>query len=889
MTARELANSRTSSIGLAAKNPTNHSAKSSQPDTAAAALWQSLSTLLELQNQAPPLVPKPQQGNFPLSFPQQRLWFLTQLEPNSSAYNIPLAFRITGAINIPALEQSLDTIAQRHAALRTTFSVAEDGQPVQAIAPSLPSILSVVDLRVLPSPQREERARELATTEAQRPFNLNVGSLFRACLFQLRENEQLLLLCVHHIAFDGWSEGILLGELSALYNAFSTGNPSPPPELPIQYPDFADWQQQWLQGKLRQTLLDYWQGQLKDSLHPLQFPLDYPRSTTSSHRSASETLIFPQELTTALKSLSRRQGATLFATLLGAFQVLLHRYSEQEQFFICTPVANRQRQELKHLIGYFVNLLILPSNLSGNPSFSELLGRVRQQVSGALAHQDLPVQELVSHLGLSQIRLSQVMFVLQNTPKQHLKLGDLTAMPVEIEGGTADFDLFLSMVESEGTLTGVLKYDADLCDRTTIIRLLDRYRLLLEQIVANPEQPLAALLPLSETEREQLSVKKRNGLIQDTSSNQPRTYIAPRNSRERQLVSIWEQVLGIQPIGISDNFFALGGQSLLAMSLFVEIEKAFGKTLPLATLLQAPTIEQLAPLLRQEEESTSSFSSLVPIQPSGSKPPFFCVHGVLGNVLKFLDIANYLNPDQPFYGLQAKGLDGKCAPHSRIEAMAACYIQEMRSRQPEGPYFLGGYSMGGIVAYEMAQQLHAQGQKVALLVLFDTFGANCFERLTFREQHYLQYLLKLGWSESLHEELRQLYRRKLEKFACQVFLKLGRPLSHNLQRSFISQANKQAQRQYKPRVYPGRITLFRASEPPCFSFVDMPTHEDWHRRDPEHGWGSLAGGGLDIRNVPGHHHSMFKEPHLREIAQTLQVCLDEAQIEASHPCVSSSH
>ncbi len=885
MTAREIANS----SKLVEKNLTNPPTKSSQPDTSATALWQSLRTLLELQNQAPPLVPKPQQGNFPLSFPQQRLWFLTQLEPNSSAYNIPLAFRIVGAINLPALEQSLDAIAQRHAALRTTFLVAEDGQPVQAIAPSLPSILSVVDLRVLPSPQREERARELATTEAQRPFNLNAGSLFRACLFQLREDEQLLLLCVHHIAFDGWSEGILLGELSALYNAFSTGNPSPLPELPIQYPDFADWQQQWLQGKLSQTLLDYWQGQLQDSLHPLQFPVDCPRSNASSHRSASETLIFPQKLTTALKSLSRRQGATLFATLLGAFQVLLHRYSEQEQFFICTPVANRQRQELKNLVGYFVNLLILPSHLSGNPSFLELLGRVRQQVSGALAHQDLPVQQLVSHLGLSQIRLSQVMFVLQNTPKQHLKLGDLTTTSVEIEGGTADFDLFLSMVESEGTLTGVLKYDADLCDRTTIIRLLDRYRLLLEQIVANPEQPLSALLPLSETEREQLSVKRRNGLMGEAASNQPRPYLAPRNARERQLTTIWEQVLGLQPIGVTDNFFELGGQSLLAMSLFVEIEKVFGKTLPLATLLQAPTIEQLANLLSQAGESTTTSSStLVPIQPSGSKPPFFCVHGVLGNVLKFLDIANYLNPDQPFYGLQAKGLDGKCAPHSCIEAMAAHYIQEMRSRQPEGPYFLGGYSMGGIVAFEMAQQLHAQGQRVALLVLFDTFGANCFERLTFREQHYLQYLLKLGWSESLHEELRQLYRRKLEKLACQVFLKLGRPLSHNLQRSLISQANKQAQRQYKPRVYPGQVTLFRASEPPCFSFVDMPTHEDWYSRDSEHGWGSLAGGGLDIHDVPGHHHSMFKEPHLREIARTLQVCLDEAQIEASHLCPTTS-
>jgi thioesterase domain-containing protein len=313
------------------------------------------------------------------------------------------------------------------------------------------------------------------------------------------------------------------------------------------------------------------------------------------------------------------------------------------------------------------------------------------------------------------------------------------------------------------------------------------------------------------------------------------------------------------------------------MSLFAQIEKTFGKTLPLATLLQAPTVEQLASILSQEAEPPS-WSSLVPIQASGRKPPFFCVHGQLGNVLNFRYLAHHLGSDRPFYGLQAQGLDGKQAPYFRVEDMAAHYIREIRTIQPEGPYFLGGNSMGGTVAFEMAQQLHKQGQKVAALVMFDTFGRGCFPRLSFRQQHYLAYLLRLGVSKSVLNEVNELLQRKRQEIICKLYLSLGHPLPHHLQRAFVAEANMQAKKGYVPQVYPGRITLFRASEPSVFTQLYLPRPEDWYNRDPLHGWGNLAEGGLDLHDVPGDHFSLFEEPHVQVLAERLNACLDEAQL-----------
>lgn len=836
------------------------------------ALWEAIRTVINLQNHAPPLVPVSHNDNLPLSFSQERLWSLLQLEPSrSSAYNMPSAFRITGVLNISALQQSLNEILRRHEVLRTTFS-SFNGKPIQVISPEVTLTLPIVELQDISKDQQQLKVRQIIRHEVQRPFDLSQSPLFRVTLLRLGGDEYLLLLNVHHIVVDFWSKGILFQELSTLYEAFSTGEPSPLPELPIQYADFAVWQRQWLQGKLLEVLLDYWRQQLGSNLSEQKLPTDYPRLASQDRRSAYQKLVLPEELTTTLKTLSRREGTTLFPTLLAAFKVLLHSYTKQDDIFLCSPIANRNRKEVKGLIGYFVNLLILRTDLSGNPSFRELLERVHKSSSGGYAHQDLPVQQLVKSLNLLQIPLSRVMFGLQNTVIHKLDLRGLTVNPLDVDGGKADFDLYLYLVEEANILTATLKYNADLFDDATITQMLKHFQIVLENIVANPEQSISLLLPLSEAEQQHLLNKRQN-----RSCFKPEgIYVAPRNSLEFQLIQLWSEILGIKSIGVKDNFFDLGGESLLAMSLFAQIEKRFGQALPLTTLLQAPTVEQLAKILNQEVNSVS-WSSLVPIQPNGTKPPLFCIHGQQGNVLNFRKLSKYLGSDQPCYGLQAKGLDGKELPYFRVEDMAAHYIQEIRTVQPKGPYFLAGNSMGGTIAFEMATQLHKQGEKVALLVMFDTFSLNCFPRLSFRRRRYWKYLLQLGLSKSLLKEVDELFQRKLQEIISKLYLRLGHPLPQRLSKELVAEANMQAKRAYKARFYPDCVTLLRASQPASFTKLYLPTPGDWYRRDPKHGWSKFVGGGLEIRDVPGDHFSIFEEPHVQVLAEILNTCLNEAQ------------
>lgn len=359
-------------------------------------------------------------------------------------------------------------------------------------------------------------------------------------------------------------------------------------------------------------------------------------------------------------------------------------------------------------------------------------------------------------------------------------------------------------------------------------------------------------------------------------------HVAPRNAIELQLIRIWEQILGIEPISVIDNFFELGGDSLQALSLFAQIEQIFGKNLSLSTLLQAPTVEQLASVLSQETE-TPSWHSLVPIQTSGSKPPFFCVHGNGANVLIFNDLAQQLGSEQPFYGLQARGADGIQEPLSRIEDMAAFYIQELRSVQPEGPYFLGGYSSGGLVAFEMAQQLHKQGQKVAFLGLLDTFVPSSFKSVSEKTRLYrhVRNFFRFG-PKHLLKMTKRSYNRVYYGYACQLYQHLGLDFTTKLKRRYLIICIRQAVKNYIPQFYPGKVTLFRATETPPVGWYylgrDFPTPDDWHNRDPQYGWGELVGDGLELHDVPGNHGTMLKDlQNVESLAEKLQACFDQAQ------------
>jgi amino acid adenylation domain-containing protein len=454
-------------------------------------------------------VPREPGRELPLSFAQQRLWFLDQLEPNSPIYNIPRAIRMQGALDVAALQKTLNAIVARHEVLRTTFAV-KDESPVQVIAEHRSVALPVTDLSIYPEPEREAHALRLAAAEARRHFDLARDILLRASLLRLEAAEHVLLVTLHHIAADGWSMGLLLQELAALYAAYADGRPVPLPELPIQYADYALWQRQWLHGGVLAAQLAYWKRQLAAPLPALRLPTDRPRPPVLTFRGAREPLLLPHPLTEALRALSRREGVTLFMTLLAAFQTLLHRYTGQDDIIVGSPIAGRTQAETEGLIGFFVNTLVLRTDMSGNPNFRELLGRVRKITSGAYAHQDLPFERLVEELqperDLSRSPLVQVMLILQNAARQTLELPGLTLTPLEVDSGTAKFDLTLSMIEEDKGLRGWLEYNTDLFEAVTIRRLLGHFHSLLAGILTDPEQRLAELPLLTESERQQLLV-----------------------------------------------------------------------------------------------------------------------------------------------------------------------------------------------------------------------------------------------------------------------------------------------------------------------------------------------------------------------------------------------
>ncbi|HEX2268956.1 MAG TPA: amino acid adenylation domain-containing protein [Pyrinomonadaceae bacterium] len=446
----------------------------------------------------------------PLSFGQERLWFLDQLEPNSSFYNTPAAMRLAGPLDVAALEQSLNEIVRRHEVLRTSFTNV-DGRPEQVIAATLEVKLELLDLRGLPESERRSEASRLINEEAARPFNLREAPLFRAGLLRLAEDEHVLMVNMHHIISDDWSLGVLFREISSLYEAFSTGKSSTLPELPIQYADYAAWQREWLSGATLEKQLRYWKEQLSGELPVLELPADHPRPAVQSFRGARQSISLPKDLSAGIKSLGQREGATLFITLLAAFKVLLYRYTGQEDVLIGSAIANRHRAETEGLIGFFVNTLPLRTHLSGNPTFLTLLSRARETALGAYSNQDLPFEKLVRELqperDISRNPLFQIMFALQNPPAPALDLQGFRLQPVEIDKSTAQFDLAFFVWEETGEVHAATEYSTDLFEAATIERMLGHFRVLVEAIVSNPDRRLSDLPILSEAEKERLLIE----------------------------------------------------------------------------------------------------------------------------------------------------------------------------------------------------------------------------------------------------------------------------------------------------------------------------------------------------------------------------------------------
>jgi non-ribosomal peptide synthetase component F len=443
---------------------------------------------------APPIVPVARDGESPLSFAQQRLWFLHQLEPGKATYNCPSAMRLTGNLNLPALHQSLNEIVRRHEVLRTSFADV-NGRPVPAVTKRSELRLKVIDLQMIEADSREAQVLRLARAEAERPFDLTQPPpLLRVTLVRLREQDQVVLFTMHHIICDGWSVAVLMKEVMRLYEVYSCGIPSPLRELEIQYSDYAVWQRQWLQGEALEEKLAAWELQFGDDPPLLELPVDDWRNAGMPARAAQQKLLLSRELTQALRALGQGESATLFMTMLAAFECLLHRYTGQVDMVVGTGIANRNRSEIEELIGFFINMLVVRTDLSGNPTFRQVLGRVREATLASYMFEDLPFEKLVETLrpdrNVTGTSLLKLAFWHQSVPMTPFSLEGLTFTPLELNNEMIYFDLMAEIAEGEEGLTIRLSYNTNQFNPETIAGLLTRYEALLQSVVEQPERRL---------------------------------------------------------------------------------------------------------------------------------------------------------------------------------------------------------------------------------------------------------------------------------------------------------------------------------------------------------------------------------------------------------------
>jgi pimeloyl-ACP methyl ester carboxylesterase len=775
---------------------------------------------------------------------QQIAWVQNPRQPENLTYNYPLALRMRGVLDRSALERSIHEIVRRHQPLRSVFRISE-GRLMQVVLWPQPLPLPVVDLSNRCQAEREAEALRLAVADANRPFDLGHGPLLRAKLWRLGPEDHLLLLTTHHIVSDNLSMAILLWELSLAYGAFSAGQPSPLPEISFQYGDFVRQQQKRFEHEALEYIA-FWQQQLagRDGFHHV--PPDHVRPESQTYRGAHERLTLDESLTNSLKTLGVKEKVSPFMVLLAALQCLLCRYSGQQDIGVASCVANRQSPQVEKLVGHFSNHVIFRTSLADNPTFREVLRQVRKTALTAYSYQDLPFGSLIEQLETTsdarRNNLFQALLVLIEAPKEKWKFSGLDVSLLRLDVGTTAYELIIWLKLGE-RLEVDLQYNSALFEVATIRQILADYGAVLGAVSKNPEARVGEL----EIARSQ-----------SESDNDPRLehtqdYMGPKDRIESQLVRLWEAVLGKRSIGIEDDFFELGGTSLLAARLFAQIEEAFKLSIPLVTLVQAPTITKLAKVIHAAD-SSNAWHSLVTIQAGGVRPPLFCIHGESGNLLMYRSLARHLNPDQPVYGLQPQGLDGKQAPLTKIEDMAARYIKEIQVIQPEGPYFLAGYCMGGTIAFEIAQQLIQRGQKVGLLALLDTYNWRMMKP-TFLDHLYFN--VQRWWFSCGHF------------FSTRSTKKLSslRARFHELcNESKLSECNRRAAYSYIAKAYRGRILHVH------------PTRQYARYNRPEIGWDELAAGGVEVFLVPSYPAQLVEEPFVRDLAIKLRSCITEATV-----------
>jgi non-ribosomal peptide synthetase component F/thioesterase domain-containing protein len=802
--------------------------------------------------------------SLPASRSQIQFWLLAKADPENSAYHMPACVRLSGLVSVPILRKSLQVLTDRHEILRTTF-VERNDELLQIISINQEVSLSITSLEELPAADRELRLQNVLLEEAKHRFDLIEGPLCRARLIRLRGNEHVLVITLHHIIADGWSQNIFQNELWTTYKALVDGQHSPLGPLAIQYGDYTVWQREWLGSDQAHEDLAFWKKQLSGPLPVLDLVADRSPSVRSGSQGAIETLLLPKDLVIASKGLSQPEGSTSFMLLFACFAVLLHCYSKESDILVGSPAANR-RSETEALIGPFAAPIALRLNLSGNPTLREVLRRARDTTTDALAHSEFPFSILLDELKVRSIRgrnpLFQFYFLFQTAFLQPRTLGSLDVAPLPTFGIGTPFELQLAVIERNEGIRAQLEYNSDLFDTATARKILSNYQAMLATFVENPDRRIADLESVFFG-----ADRSRSHAVSRAKSE----YVPPRNSDELLLTQIWEKVLERSPIGVLDNFFDLGGYSLLAARLVSDVKKHFDVAIDLSTLIIAPTITQLALHLKGQNQ----VSHLVPLRTAGAKLPLFCIHGGGGHVLAYRELANQLPPDQPIYGLRASALeDAKVIP--TVQELAADYLRDIREVQKHGPYQLCGMSFGGLVAYEMANMLVGEGESVGVIALFDTGNPAHYRDLpvsklisfyiTYLADRLLKYFRNLigGQIGELSKDARKFLKRNLQAFFWMILRGSGRITGlsmHKYVRENVILFGPVG-RAYTPQPYSGRLVLFRAEGRTAEYGDDMAL-----------GWNDVAQGGIQIHTTPGSHLSLMEIPNVCILAKYLTTYL----------------
>ncbi len=814
---------------------------------------------------------------YPASLAQQRLWFLDQLGPKSAAYNVHFGLWLRGPLDIQALQSSLQELTNRHASLRTSFRL-ERGELVQVVASRLAVRLPVTDLTRSANPDRDHY--QLAKAEVEKSFDLSKGPLFRARVLRVTATDHVLLCTMHHIVTDSWSVQIMARELSALYGAFSTQRPSPLSELPITYGDYSEWQRKWFKTAKVQQQLKFWKDELEDAPPVLELRTQRPRPSEQTFEGASQEIPLGDETTSGIKALAVRLQATPFMLLLAAFKILLYRASGQPDLLVGVPVAGRNSVETEGLVGFFVNTLVLRDDLFFNPTFPDLVAQVRETTLRAFANADVPFEKVVEFVqpkrNLSYNPIFQVMFSMIKAAVQSDTFGDLTAFSYAVAPTKSILDLSMTIIEGKGgQFWAQIDHNTNLFRSEDVSRMLADYSALLKAIIGSPETRITDLpmkdlsiaeaavdrtpecsFPLASKTLPSKTSSKRKALTLASTSHAPKPQRPdePIQAEEKLLVGIWRDLLHLPAVGIDDNFFDIGGHSLLAAQLIAQVQSATGRKIAVSAVFRAPTIRAFAQLLRDDllaepDPIAMKLHTGVHKGDGNDAIPFFAVAAPGVDTFGFAQLARHLPPNQSTYKLQASApvVLGRHLKHEELQALASQYVKAMRSEQPHGPYCLGAMCEGVMIAQQMVLQLESEGQEVGLFTIFDTWVL---------ENSRIRSLWAVDYYMQRFQSFRALSFDQQFATVRRVFKRITAPSVTNSGNG--SNRAYWPDKDFQPPRFWAPILLFKRPRQPYF-----------YVRDLQMGWGSRSMGNVETCELKCGHFEMLREPHVRLIGQTI--------------------